>query len=83
MGFLDRFRKSDPEERPAPELGALCLQLTHGEWEQRAAAAEALGDLGRRAEAAVPALEQAICDEHGDVCLAASSALSRIRAAAH
>ena len=45
--------------------------------------AQALGDLGAAAESAVPALEEAISDEHGDVCVAASAALSRIRAASH
>jgi len=83
MGFLDRFRKASSEPEQAPELPALLEQLVDPAWEVRAAAAVALGDLGSRAESAVPALEEAICDEHGDVCLAASAALSRIRAASH
>lgn len=82
MGFLDRFRKGQ-EGPPPADLGPLVEQLKHPEWERRAAAAQALGDLGRAAEPAVPALEEAISDDHGDVCLAASDALSRIRAASH
>jgi len=39
--------------------------------------------MGAAAEAAVPPLEEAISDEHGEVCLAASDALSKIRRAAH
>ena len=83
MGFLDRFRKGPEDPSGGVDLAPLLEQLKHPDWEQRAAAAQALGDLGRAAESAVPALEETISDEHGDVCLAASSALSRIRAASH
>ena len=81
MGLFDKFKKSEP---PEPEGGAdlapLIAGLSDPAWEVRARSAEALGQLGAAAQEAVPALEEAISDEHGDVCLAASDALSRIRA---
>jgi len=83
VGFLDRFRRRPDGGLPSPEVAALCERLRHPDWQERAAAAQALGELGGGAEAAVPALEEAISDDHGDVCLAASAALSRIRSASH
>ena len=76
MGLLDRFKKKSDAE-----IQALVAQLGHADWQARCAAAEALGNLGARAEPAVPLLEEAISDENGDVCLAASDALSKIRRA--
>ena len=85
MGLFDKFKKPTPppEEDDGVDLDSLIVGLSDTAWEVRARSAKALGELGARAEAAVPALEEAISDEHGDVCLAASDALSRIRAAAH
>jgi HEAT repeat protein len=84
MGLFDKFKKSEPPApRERPELAPLIAGLGDPDWEVRARSARELGELGAAAEAAVPALEEAISDEHGDVCVAASDALSRIRAAAH
>jgi len=79
MGLFDRFKgkKSDPR------LTQLTSDLRHADPARRLAAATALGDLGAAAQAAVPELEEAIADTDGEVCLAASDALSRIRKAAH
>ena len=82
MGLLDRFKKK-PGAEPSPELPGLMEQLRDGDWQVRRDAARRLGDLGAAAEPAVPVLEEVISDEHGEVCLAASDALSRIRRAAH
>lgn len=65
------------------EIQKLVKDLKDPQWETRYQAAKKLGDLGSRATAAMPALEEAIADENGEVCLAASDALSRIRRAAH
>ncbi len=77
MGLLDRFRK-----KADPEIETLIAELAEPDWKRRLKAAHRLGELGARAGAAQPALEQAIADENGDVCLAASDALSKIRKAA-
>ncbi len=81
MGLFDRFKR--PAHRPGadPRLEQLVQQLTDADWAVRRDAARALGELGASARVAVPALEQAISDENGEVCLAASDALSRIRIA--
>ncbi|MCE9594856.1 MAG: HEAT repeat domain-containing protein [Planctomycetes bacterium] len=65
------------------EVQKLAKDLKDANWETRFKAAQKLGDLGTRATPAMPALEEAIADENGEVCLAASDALSRIRRAAH
>jgi HEAT repeat protein len=84
MGLFDKFKKSEPDAPgPAADLAPLLAGLSDPDWEVRKRSAEALGDLGAAAQPAVPDLEEAISDEHGDVCLAASDALSRIRAASH
>jgi len=87
MGLFDRFKKSAapgvPGPSPTTDLDTLVAQLSHPDWRSRRAAAERLGELGPRAESAVPALEEAISDENGEVCLAASDALSKIRKAMH
>jgi HEAT repeat protein len=81
VGLFDRFR---PHSKAlSADLARWISELGHPDWRVRKAAAEAIGALGRKGEEAVPALEAAISDEHGDVCLAASDALSKIRAAAH
>ncbi len=77
MGLLDRFKKKDD-----PEIQALIAELSEPDWKRRAQAARRLGELGARAGAAQPALEEAIADDNGEVCLAASDALSKIRKAA-
>jgi HEAT repeat protein len=82
MGLFDRFRKESKAPAHDPSLPRWIAALGHSDWQTRKQAAEALGGLGARAEEAVPALEAAIADENGDVCLAASEALSKIRAAA-
>ena len=85
MGWLDKFKKP-PEAKGSPtggtEVARLTRELKAAEWERRQAAAQRLGELGARAEAAIADLEEAICDENGEVCLAASDALSKIRKAA-
>jgi HEAT repeat protein len=85
MGLFDKFKKSapPPAEDDGVDVSGLIAGLADPDWEVRARSAQALGELGARAEAAVSVLEATISDEHGDVCLAASDALSRIRAAAH
>jgi len=80
MGLFDRFKSKSARD---PRLDALIAQLQEQGAERRRAAAVALGDLGSEAQAAVPALEDAIADQDGEVCLAASDALARIRRAAH
>ncbi|MBI5434936.1 MAG: HEAT repeat domain-containing protein [Planctomycetes bacterium] len=65
------------------EVQKLVKDLKDADWEKRFAAAKKLGEIGDRATPAMPALEEAIADENGEVCLAASDALSRIRRAAH
>lgn len=78
MGLFDKFKK-----KVEPEIQALIDQLSAPDAPTRAQAARALGALGARAAPAQPALEEAIADEDGDVCLAASDALSSIRKEAH
>ena len=80
MGLFDRLKKGDGPPRDA-EVAGRVAQLGDEDWQIRKAAAEALGRLGTRARPAVPALEEAIADEHGEVCVAASDALSKIRIA--
>ena len=81
MGLFDRFRH--PQGDRDPEVETLCRQLQDSDWTVRRDAARTLGDLGRRAAPAMAELEEAIADENGEVCLAASDALSKIRIAAH
>jgi HEAT repeat protein len=78
MGLFDRFKK-----KIDPEVQAQIDRLGSAEARTREAAARALGEMGVRAADAQPALEEALADEDGDVCLAASDALSRIRKEAH
>ena len=80
MGLFDRFKARKSSD---PRLVELTTQLRDGSPERRKAAAVALGDMGAAAQAAVVDLEEAIADEDGDVCLAASDALARIRRASH
>ena len=74
MGLFDKFKK-----KIDPEIQALIDQLGSADPGQRKDAAARLGDLGARAGPAQPALEDAIADVDGEVCLAASDALSKIR----
>jgi HEAT repeat protein len=76
MGLLRRRR--EPEDEPPAELARLVEQLADADWRVRLEAARAIGALGRRARAAVPALEERITDDNGDVCNAAAEAMSRI-----
>ena len=78
MGLFDRFKK-----KIDPEIQALIDRLGSPDAPTREAAARALGELGERGADAQPALEEALADEDGDVCLAASDALSKIRKEAH
>jgi HEAT repeat protein len=80
MGLFDRFKGKKSAD---PRLSELIAQLRDADPARRLAAAGALGDLGAAAQAAVPDLEEAIADSDGDVCLAASDALARIRKEAH
>lgn len=77
MGWFQRDKKNEPEE-PPPELAELLVQLGHEDWKVRLSAARAIGDLGPRAISAIPALEERIVDENGDVCNAAAEAMSKI-----
>ena len=78
MGLFDRFKK-----KTDPQIQTMIDQLGSDDARLREAAARALGGLGERASEAQSALEQALADEDGDVCLAASDALSQIRKAVH
>jgi HEAT repeat protein len=79
MGLFERFRKG-PKPGRDPRLPRCITELGDPDWRTRKRAAETLGALGVGAEDVVAALEAAIADENGDVCLAASEALSKIRA---
>lgn len=79
MGLFDRFKGKKTD----PRLAQLTTELRDTDPARRLAAASALGDLGAAAQSAVPDLEEAIADTDGEVCLAASDALARIRKAAH
>lgn len=82
MGLFDRFKKKEPAATGVdPEVAALVQRLRDGAWKTRYDAAERLGELGARSLTAVPALEDAISDDNGEVCLAASDALAKIRRA--
>jgi HEAT repeat protein len=78
MGLFDRFKK-----KIDPQVQAQIDRLGSPDARTREGAARALGQMGERAADAQPALEEALADEDGDVCLAASDALSRIRKEAH
>ena len=80
MGWFDKLRGKRESD---PRVAVLLAQLTDADAARRAAAAVALGELGAAAVEAQPALEEAIADSDGDVCLAASDALSRIRKDLH
>jgi HEAT repeat protein len=81
MGLFDRFKKKEAAAGADREVADLVARLKHAEWQARYEAATALGDLGARSLPAVPALEEAISDDNGEVCVAASDALSKIRRA--
>ena len=81
MGLFDRFKKGSRAQPRDPRLPQWIADLGPSDWRARKGAAEAIGERGAAAQEAVPALEAAIADENGDVCLAASEALSKIRAA--
>ena len=82
MGLFDRFKKSPaPEGLPDIEVQLLIAKLTAPDWKTRFDAARELGNLGARAVVAVPALEEAILDDHDEVCTSAADALSAIRRA--
>ena len=81
MNLFDRFKRERAATRGSP-VADLVRRLQDDDWQVRRDAAVALGELGAAAEEAMPALEDAIADDNGEVCLAASDALSRIRIAA-
>jgi len=74
MGLFDKFKK-----KIDADIQALIDQLADSDAGRRKDAATKLGELGARATPAQSALEDAIADVDGEVCLAASDALSRIR----
>ena len=59
----------------SPAVDALCNALKDPSEQVRDNAAEALGDLGRKAESAVPALVEALSDESGRVRVRTAEAL--------
>ncbi len=63
----------------APAVLALIDALRHGNIPARKNAANALGDIGKYARKAIPALTQALQDENPQVRAAAANALRRIR----
>jgi HEAT repeat protein len=75
MGWFDRFKTTKGDPRVQELIGG----LADPDPGVRAAAARSLGNLGASAAAAQTALEDAIADSDGEVCLAASEALSKIR----
>jgi HEAT repeat protein len=82
MGLFDRFKKSPaPAGLPDIEVQVLITKLTAADWKTRFDAARDLGLMGERALSAVPALEEATCDDHNEVCTSAADALSAIRRA--
>lgn len=81
MGLFDRFKKGPKPSGRDPRLPQCIAELRDPDWRTRKRAAEALGLLGVGVDEVVTALEGAIADENGEVCLAASEALCRIRAA--
>lgn len=78
MALFDRFK-----HKIDPSIQALIERLESQDARVRETAARELGAMGSRAAAAQPALEDALADTDGDVCLAASDALSKIRKEAH
>jgi HEAT repeat protein len=72
------FQKKDKPADPPPELAELLHKLGDEDWQVRLAAARAIGDLGPQAVSAIPALEELIVDQNGDVCNAAAEAMSKI-----
>jgi HEAT repeat protein len=81
MGLFERFLKGPKPSGRDPHLSRCLAELKDPDWRTRKRAAETLGGLGVGADEVVAALEAAIADENGDVCLAASEALCKIRAA--
>lgn len=81
MSLFDRFKRARTADVGSP-IPDLVRRLRDDDWQVRRDAAVALGELGAAAEEAMPALEDAIADDNGEVCLAASDALSKIRIAA-
>ncbi len=74
MALFDRFKS-----KIDPAVQALIERLGSEDARTRESAARELGSMGSKAAAAQPALEEALADTDGDVCLAASDALSKIR----
>jgi HEAT repeat protein len=66
------------QENPPTEINRLIKQLTDKNPEVRQKAAFALGKIGPKAEAAVPALSKALKDENFDVRWSAAEALGEI-----
>jgi hypothetical protein len=74
MALFDRFKS-----KIDPDVQALIERLGSEDARARESAARELGGMGSRAAPAQSALEDALADTDGDVCLAASDALSKIR----
>ena len=84
MGLFDKFKRSSPAgpaESGTHDVQHLIRQMEDPDWQVRYAAAQKLGSLGARARAAEEVLLEHISDENGEVCLAASDALQKVRKA--
>src|SRR4029078_2178572 len=81
MGLFDKFKQALGGDDP--EIRTLVAKLKDPDWKTRFEAAQKLGELGSKATPAMPALEEAISDDNGEVCRPASDALSKIRRPAH
>ncbi|HEY9735531.1 MAG TPA: HEAT repeat domain-containing protein, partial [Trichocoleus sp.] len=72
---------ADLEACGAEALPTLLATLRHSDWQQRAAAAYLLGQLGAEAEPATPALAKALADSHPAVRFTAAGALGQVGSA--
>lgn len=81
MGWLDRFKKPAPEPEDDARVSGLVRALSSTDWKERVRACDELGKLRAAAAPAVPALEEALSDDRGEVCEAAARAVNEIRSA--
>jgi HEAT repeat protein len=80
MGLFDRFKKNGTSTADR-EVQDLIAKMEDPDWQVRYQAAQKLGAMGSRARAAEEVLQEHISDENGEVCLAASDALQKVRKA--
>ena len=79
MGLFSKlFGRGSADDDASAEVQALIAKLDDPQVQVRLEAAIALGELGNKARAAVPKLEELINDTGGDVCNAAADAYSKI-----